>query len=170
TKPTQHSVASLRSIGIQPDALVLRSEHEVPEPVKKKVALMCDVDREAVVVCRDASSIYEIPRVLHAEGLDAFLVRRLSVPFHDVDWTRWDGLLERVREPRSEVEVALVGKYIDLHDAYLSVSEALKAGGFAHRARVKIRWVPADTCETLDGAGRSLGGVDAILVPGGFGV
>ncbi|WP_075889235.1 MULTISPECIES: CTP synthase [Actinomyces] len=170
TKPTQHSVASLRSIGIQPDALVLRSEHEVPEPVKKKVALMCDVDREAVVVCRDASSIYEIPRVLHAEGLDAFLVRRLSVPFHDVDWTRWDGLLERVREPRSEVEVALVGKYIDLHDAYLSVSEALKAGGFAHRARVKIRWVPADTCETQDGAGRALGGVDAILVPGGFGV
>jgi len=170
TKPTQHSVASLRSIGIQPDALVLRSEHEVPEPVKKKVALMCDVDREAVVVCRDASSIYEIPRVLHAEGLDAFLVRRLSVPFHDVDWTRWDGLLERVREPRSEVEVALVGKYIDLHDAYLSVSEALKAGGFAHRTRVKIRWVPADTCETQDGAGRALGGVDAILVPGGFGV
>ncbi len=170
TKPTQHSVASLRSIGVQPDALVLRSEHDVPESIKKKVALMCDVDREAVVVCKDAPSIYEIPRVLHSEGLDAYLVRRLSVPFHDVDWTQWDALLERVHEPHAEVEVALVGKYIDLHDAYLSVSEALKAGGFAHRTRVKIRWVVADTCETLDGAGRALGGVDAILVPGGFGV
>nr|WP_291497669.1 CTP synthase [Actinomyces sp.] len=170
TKPTQHSVASLRSIGIQPDALVLRTEHDVPESVKNKVALMCDVERDAVVVCKDAPSIYEIPRVLHAEGLDAFLVRRLSVPFHDVDWTRWDELLERVHEPRSAVEVALVGKYIDLHDAYLSVSEALKAGGFAHRARVNIRWVPADLCETPDGAGKVLGGVDAVLVPGGFGV
>ena len=170
TKPTQHSVASLRSIGIQPDALVLRSEHDVPEPVKKKVALMCDVDPEAVVVCKDAASIYEIPRVLHSEGLDAYLVRRLDVPFHDVEWSKWDGLLERVREPRAEVEVALVGKDIDLHDAYLSVSEALKAGGFDHRTRVKIRWVPADSCETLDGAGRALGGVDAVLVPGGFGV
>ena len=170
TKPTQHSVAALRQVGIQPDALVLRSEHDVPEPVKKKVALMCDVDREAVVVCKDASSIYEIPRVLHAEGLDAYLVRRLGVPFHDVEWTKWDALLERVREPRAEVEVALVGKYIDLHDAYLSVSEALKAGGFAHRTRVSIRWVTADLCETMDGAGRALGGVDAVLVPGGFGV
>lgn len=170
TKPTQHSVAALRQVGIQPDALVLRAEHDVSEPIKKKVALMCDVDREAVVVCKDASSIYEIPRVLHAEGLDAYLVRRLGVPFHDVDWTKWDALLERVREPRADVEVALVGKYIDLHDAYLSVSEALKAGGFAHRTRVKIRWVTADLCETMDGAGRALGGVDAVLVPGGFGV
>ncbi len=170
TKPTQHSVASLRSLGIQPDALVLRAEHDVPESVKNKVALMCEVERGAVVVCKDAPSIYEIPRVLHSEGLDAYLVRRLSVPFHDVDWTRWDELLERVHEPRVEVEVALVGKYIDLRDAYLSVSEALKAGGFAHHARVNIRWVPADLCETPDGAGRALGGVGAILVPGGFGV
>ncbi len=170
TKPTQHSVSALRSIGIQPDALVLRTEHDVPEPVKNKVALMCDVDRDAVVVCQDAPSIYEIPRVLHSEGLDAYLVRRLSLPFHDVDWTDWDALLERIHEPRTEVEVALVGKYVDLHDAYLSVSEALKAGGFAHRTRVNIRWVPADLCETPDGAGRALGGVGAVLVPGGFGV
>lgn len=131
---------------------------------------MCDVDRDAVVVCQDAPSIYEIPRVLHSEGLDAYLVRRLSLPFHDVDWTDWDALLERIHEPRTEVEVALVGKYVDLHDAYLSVSEALKAGGFAHRTRVNIRWVPADLCETPDGAGRALGGVGAVLVPGGFGV
>ena len=170
TKPTQHSVASLRSIGIQPDALVLRTEHDVPESVKAKVALMCDVDREAVVICKDASSIYQIPRVLHSEGLDAYLVRRLGVPFHDVDWTEWDELLERVREPHGKVVVALVGKYVDLHDAYLSVSEALKAGGFGNRTDVEIRWVAADLCETPDGASRALGGVDAVLVPGGFGV
>ncbi|WP_413450445.1 CTP synthase [Georgenia phoenicis] len=170
TKPTQHSVSELRSIGIQPDAIVCRTDRELPEGVKGKIALMCDVDREAVVECRDASSIYEIPAVLHREGLDAYVVRRLNVPFRDVDWSDWDDLLQRVRHPRDTVEVALVGKYVDLPDAYLSVTEALRAGGFHHHAQVVIRWVPADDCATPEGARRALQDVDAILVPGGFGV
>ncbi|MCL2848891.1 MAG: CTP synthase, partial [Micrococcales bacterium] len=128
TKPTQHSVAALRSIGIVPDAIVLRCDREVLEPTKRKIALMCDVDVQGVVSVPDAPSIYDIPRVLHCEGLDAYVVQRLGLPFRDVDWTCWDGLLTRVHHPAYEVEVALVGKYIDLPDAYLSVSEALRAG------------------------------------------
>ncbi len=170
TKPTQHSVAALRSIGIQPDAIVLRADRVVPEPVKRKIALMCDVDNEAVVNAIDAPSIYDIPRVLHSEGLDAYVVRRLGLAFRDVDWDGWSQLLERVHQPQHQVEVALVGKYIDLPDAYLSVTEALRAGGFANDAKVTIRWVPSDECQTPEGAEDALGGVDAILVPGGFGV
>jgi CTP synthase len=170
TKPTQHSVAALRTVGIQPDAIVLRSDRVVPESIKRKIALMCDVDNEAVINCADAPSIYDIPRVIHSEGLDAYVVRRLGVPFHDVDWDGWSRLLERVHEPEHNVEVALVGKYIDLPDAYLSVTEALRAGGFANDAKVGIRWVAADDCQTPEGAQASLEGVDAILVPGGFGV
>ena len=170
TKPTQHSVAALRSIGIQPDAIVLRADREVPESTKRKIALFCDVDIEGVVTAKDAPSIYDIPRVLHAEGLDAFVVRRLGLPFRDVDWSGWDTLLQRVHSPAHEVEVGLVGKYIDLPDAYLSVTEALRAGGFRHDTRVRIRWVTSDTCQTLEGAQAALGGVDAIVVPGGFGV
>ena len=148
TKPTQHSVAALRSIGIQPDAIVCRADREIPAGIKRKISLMCDVDQEAVVTAADAPSIYDIPKVLHREGLDAYLVRRLDLPFRDVDWTRWDDLLRRVHHPSEEVTVALVGKYIDLPDAYLSVSEALRAGGFAHEAKVNIRWIPSDECET----------------------
>ncbi len=170
TKPTQHSVAALRSIGIQPDAIVLRADRVVPEPVKRKIALMCDVDNEAVVNAVDAPSIYDIPRVLHSEGLDAYVVRRLGLPFHDVDWDGWSQLLERVHAPAHQVEVALVGKYIDLPDAYLSVTEALRAGGFANDAKVTIRWVTSDDCQTPEGAEDALGGVDAVLIPGGFGV
>jgi CTP synthase len=170
TKPTQHSVAALRSIGIQPDAIVCRSDRDIPGGVKRKIALMCDVDEEAVVAAVDAPSIYDIPKVLHREGLDAYVVRRLSVPFRDVDWTRWDDLLRRVHDPIEEVAVALVGKYIDLPDAYLSVAEALRAGGFQNEARVNLRWVPSDECATAEGAARHLGDVDAICVPGGFGV
>ncbi|WP_166852098.1 CTP synthase [Isoptericola sp. BMS4] len=170
TKPTQHSVAALRSIGIQPDAIVLRADRVVPESIKRKIALMCDVDNEAVVNAVDAPSIYDIPRVLHAEGLDAYVVRRLDLPFHDVDWDGWSQLLERVHEPEHHVEVALVGKYIDLPDAYLSVTEALRAGGFDNDAKVGIRWVAADDCQTPEGAQEALDGVDAVLVPGGFGV
>ena len=168
TKPTQHSVAALRSIGIAPDALVLRTDRPLPEGIKGKVALMCDVDREAVVECADASSIYEVPPTLHREGLDAFLVQRLGLTFRDVDWTEWNGLLERVHNPSRRLEVALVGKYVDLHDAYLSVSEAIRHGGFACDARVDIRWIASDTCETAEGAQRALAGVDAVVVPGGF--
>ncbi|WP_415803441.1 CTP synthase, partial [Isoptericola cucumis] len=170
TKPTQHSVAALRSIGIQPDAIVLRSDRIVPEPIKRKIAMMCDVDNEAVVNAADAPSIYDIPRVLHSEGLDAYVVRRLDLPFHDVDWDGWNRLLERVHEPEHHIEIALVGKYIDLPDAYLSVTEALRAGGFDNDAKVGIRWVAADDCQTPEGAQEALEGVDAVLVPGGFGV
>jgi CTP synthase len=170
TKPTQHSVAALRSIGIQPEALVLRADRELPESTKRKIALMCDVDNEAVVTAADAPSIYDIPKVLHSEGLDAYVVRRLDLPFRDVDWDGWDQVMHAVHHPTHEVEVALVGKYIDLPDAYLSVTEALRAGGFANDARVRIRWVASDDCDTPEGAERALGGVDAVLVPGGFGV
>ncbi len=170
TKPTQHSVATLRSIGIQPDALVLRTDRPLPEGIKGKVALMCDVDRDAVIECKDAASIYEVPPTLHREGLDAFLVQRLGLAFRDVDWSEWNELLERVESPKYRVEVALVGKYINLHDAYLSVSEAVKHGGFANNARVDLRWVASDTCETPEGAQKALEGVDAIIVPGGFGI
>jgi CTP synthase len=170
TKPTQHSVAALRSIGIQPDAIVCRSDREVPPGVKRKISLMCDVDEEAVVAAVDAPSIYDIPKVLHSEGLDAYVVRRLGLPFRDVNWADWDNLLRRVHQPAHQVTVALVGKYIDLPDAYLSVTEALRAGGFANDARVNIRWVPSDDCQTAEGAARELDGVDAVCVPGGFGV
>ncbi|QPK94744.1 CTP synthase [Actinomyces sp. zg-332] len=169
TKPTQHSAASLRSIGIQPDVLICRTDRELPEGIKNKIALMCDVDRNAVITCKDAASIYDIPSVLNREGLDSYVVKRLGLRANDVDWSKWNTLLERVHSPKHEVEVALVGKYIDLPDAYLSVTEALRAGGFAHWAKVKIRWVTADDCDTLEGATRVLGGADAILVPGGFG-
>ena len=170
TKPTQHSVAALRSIGIQPDALVLRADRAVPESTKRKIALFCDVDLEAVVTAVDAPSIYDIPKVLHSEGLDAYVVRRLQLPFRDVDWTAWDRVMHAVHQPSHAVEVAMVGKYVDLPDAYLSVTEALRAGGFANDARVTIRWVASDECATPEGAQKALGGVDAVLVPGGFGV
>ncbi|MHB1067175.1 MAG: CTP synthase [Candidatus Nanopelagicales bacterium] len=170
TKPTQHSVTSLRSIGIQPDAIVLRADRDVPSSIKRKISLMCDVDSEAVVAAVDAPSIYDIPKVLHREGLDAYVVRRLGLPFRDVDWTAWDELLRRVHRPACEITVGLVGKYVDLPDAYLSVTEAIRAGGFHNDCRVNIRWVSSDDCTTLDGAQRRLSDVDGIVVPGGFGV
>ncbi|WP_406603444.1 CTP synthase [Nocardia aurantia] len=170
TKPTQHSVAALRSIGIQPDALILRCDRDVPQPLKNKIALMCDVDVDACISTPDAPSIYDIPRVLHREGLDAYVVRRLGLPFRDVDWTVWGDLLDRVHNPREAVTVALVGKYVDLPDAYLSVTEALRAGGFAARAKVNIRWVQSDDCETPAGAAAHLEDVHAVLIPGGFGI
>jgi len=170
TKPTQHSVAALRSIGIAPDAVVCRADREIPDSIKRKISLMCDVDDEAVVAAVDATSIYDIPKVLHSEGLDAYVVRRLNLPFRDVDWTRWDQLLQRVHHPDEAVEVALVGKYVGLPDAYLSVAEALRAGGFEHSARVNLRWVASDDCQTPDGAAAQLQDVDAVCVPGGFGV
>ncbi len=170
TKPTQHSVAALRSIGIQPDAIVARSDRPISDGLKRKISLMCDVDEEAVVSTPDAPSIYDIPKVLHAEGLDAYVVRKLQLPFHDVDWSAWDDLLRRVHRPARSITIALVGKYVDLPDAYLSPAEALKAGGFANDAKVTIRWVPSDDCETEAEAGSQLDGVDGILIPGGFGV
>ncbi|MDL5158382.1 CTP synthase [Actinomycetospora termitidis] len=170
TKPTQHSVAALRNIGIQPDGLVLRADRHIPEEMTRKISLMCDVDEDGVVACPDAPSIYDIPRVLHSEGLDAYVVRRLGLPFRDVDWTVWGDLLDRVHKPSETVTIAIVGKYVDLPDAYLSVTEAVRAGGFAHRAKVAIRWVPSDDCATPSGAEKALAGVHGVLVPGGFGV
>ncbi|CAB4674629.1 unannotated protein [freshwater metagenome] len=170
TKPTQHSVVALRSIGIAPDAIVLRSDREIPLSVKKKISLMCDVDLAAVVAAVDAPSIYDIPKVLHAEGLDAYVVKRLGLESHDVVWGEWDALLEKVHHPKHHIRVGLVGKYIDLPDAYLSVSEALRAGGFANEAKIEIVWIPSDECETPEGAAQNLKDVDAICVPGGFGI
>ena len=170
TKPTQHSVTALRSIGITPDAIVLRSDRQIPLAVKKKISLMCDVDLAGVVAAVDAPSIYDIPKVLYAEGLDAFVVERLGVKCTDVVWGEWEDLLNKVHKPKSEVNVGLVGKYIDLPDAYLSVTEALRAGGFANYVKVNIKWVASDNCATDKDAAANLGDLDAICVPGGFGV
>jgi CTP synthase len=169
TKPTQHSVAQLRSIGIQPDAIVCRSDRPVPDGLKQKIAGFCDVEDAAVVSAPDSPSIYDIPKTLHAEGLDAFVVRKLDLPFKDVDWTAWDDLLDRVHNPATTVEVGVVGKYVELPDAYKSVVEALHSAGFAHRAKVNVRWVQSDACATPEGAAKALAGVDAVVVPGGFG-
>ena len=170
TKPTQHSVSTLRSYGIQPDAIVCRSDRELPEGIKKKIALMCDVDIEAVVNAADAPSIYDIPTVLNNQGLDSYIIKHLGLEANDVDWSRWTPVLKAVHEPKHEVVVGLVGKYIDLPDAYLSVTAALQAGGFANQSKVIIKWVASDGCETPEGAAENLAGVDAICVPGGFGV
>jgi CTP synthase len=170
TKPTQHSVSALRSIGITPDAIVLRSDRQIPESVKRKISLMCDVELAGVVAAVDAPSIYDIPKVLYAEGLDSYVVQRLGIKTTDVVWGEWEDLLNKVHNPKHEVTVALVGKYIDLPDAYLSVTEALRAGGFANFARVNIKWVASDSCVSDQQAAESLADVDAICVPGGFGV
>jgi CTP synthase len=170
SKPTQHSVQSLRSIGITPDAIVCRSDRPIPASLKRKIAQTCDVDNEAVVSAPDAASIYDIPKVLHAEGLDAYVVRRLSLPFRDVDWAEWDELLRRVHQPSKRATIALVGKYVDLPDAYLSVTEALRAAGAANDTHIDIRWVTSDDCQEPESAAQTLDGVDGVLVPGGFGV
>ena len=170
TKPTQHSVAMLRSIGIQPDAIVCRSDRELPDSIKSKIALMSDVDPAAVVNAADAKSIYDIPVVIHDEGLDSYIINKLELEAGDVDWSHWQPVLNAVHNPAHEVNVALVGKYVDLPDAYLSVTEAIRAGGFANRAKVNIHWIASDDCETLDGAKEKLSSMDAICIPGGFGI
>jgi len=172
TKPTQHSVAALRSIGIQPDALVLRSDRPVSESNKRKIALMCDVDEDAVVNAKDVASIYDIPSMLNDQGLDSYIIRHLGLAEQagDVDWSGWQKVLTAVHEPKHEVTIGLVGKYIDLPDAYLSVTEALRAGAFAHQSKANLVWIPSDDCETPEGAAKALSGVDGICVPGGFGI
>lgn len=170
TKPTQHSVATLRSIGIQPDAVVARSDRALPASIKNKIALMCDIDVKAVVNAADAASIYDIPTVLHDEGLDSYIIEKLGLKATEVDWTHWAPVLQAVHEPKHEIKIALVGKYIDLPDAYLSVTEAIRAGAFANQAKVNIKWVASDLCETESGAQEHLSDVDGICIPGGFGV
>lgn len=169
TKPTQHSVAELRSIGIVPDAIVLRCDREVPRDLKQKIALMCDVDEDGVISCADSASIYNIPEVLYREHLDTFLIRRLNLPFRDMDWTTWGDLLDRVHHPQGQVTVGIVGKYVDLPDAYLSVVEAVRAAAFSHRVQARIKWVASDGCGSPEGAHDALSGCDALIVPGGFG-
>jgi CTP synthase len=170
TKPTQHSVSQLRSIGLQPDAIVLRADREVPNSIKRKVSLMCDVDEKAVVAAVDAPSIYDIPKVLFDEGLDSVVMARLGIENSEPDWTQWHDLLDRVHNSNQIIRVAMVGKYVDLPDAYLSVAEALRAGGFANRVKIEIKWVASDDCATAAGARAALCEIDAICVPGGFGV
>lgn len=171
TKPTQHSVMMLRQVGIRPDALVLRSDRKLGDNIKDKISLMCDVEPEAVVNCVDVPSIYDIPLMLNDEGLDEYVVKFLGLnKAHEVAWGDWADLTERVHHPKAEVTIAIVGKYIDLPDAYLSVTEAIKAGGFGNWAKADVRWIAADTCETTEGAERYLSDVDGIVIPGGFGI
>jgi CTP synthase len=170
TKPTQHSVAALRSIGIQPDALVLRSDRPVESANRRKIALMCDVDEAAVVNAVDVPSIYDIPSLLHSQDLDDYIIDTLGLVAGEMVWDGWKDLLDAVHHPKHTVTIAIVGKYIDLPDAYLSVIEAIRSGGFAHQTKVELRWVPSDECETIEGAKKVLADVDGMCVPGGFGI
>jgi len=168
TKPTQHSVKELRSIGIQPDVIVCRASVPLTDDVRSKIALFCDIDRDAVIENVDVASIYEVPLLLEAQGLGQTILRRLSLPGAVPDLAEWRGIVARAREPRRETTVAIVGKYVALHDAYMSVVEALTHAGIANDVRVNLRWVYSEDLETEDPA-RHLEGARGILVPGGFG-
>jgi CTP synthase len=168
TKPTQHSVTELRSRGIQPDAIVCRSERPISESLKRKISNLCDVSIEAVVNAADARNIYEIPLVLHEEGLDTVVCNLLGFGDREVDLSEWRALVERIDAVDRTVRIGLIGKYVSLHDAYLSVVEALKHGGFHHGADVEIDWIQAEDVEGLLAAGR-LRDLDGLVIPGGFG-
>lgn len=168
TKPTQHSVKELRSIGIQPTIIVCRSQIALSNDMKEKLALFCDVEREAVIQCLDASSIYEVPLILQEEGLDNIVLRRSGIEAPPADMTEWKTMVERIKSPTRDTEIAVVGKYVELPDAYLSVAEALRHAGTEHGAKVKIRWVNSEKIEEQS-AEEYLKGVAGILVPGGFG-
>ena len=170
TKPTQHSVAMLRSIGIQPDALVLRSDRPVEAANRRKIALMCDVDEAAVVNAVDVGSIYDIPSLLHSQDLDDYIIDHLDMTAGEMVWDGWKDLLDAVHHPQHHVTIGVVGKYIDLPDAYLSVSEAIRSGGFTHSTKVELKWIVSDECDTPEGAEKAMGDVDGICVPGGFGI
>jgi CTP synthase len=168
TKPTQHSVRELRSIGIQPDVIICRSDRPIASSMKEKISLLCDVEQQAVISAPDAPSIYEVPISLHKEGLDSFLAGILRLPDEQPDLSEWLSVVDRVHGATDPVDVAVVGKYVHLRDAYLSVLEALQHAGFDHGVKVHVEWVPSDELADHDVAAR-LGGMDAILVPGGFG-
>ncbi len=169
TKPTQHSVKELRSIGLAPDILVCRSEGEIPEKEREKLALFCNVRSESVIAAQDLKSIYEAPLAYHREGLDQAVLDAFGIaPAPQLDLTRWDDVADRIYNPEGQVNVAIVGKYTQLEDAYKSIAEALTHGGMANRVRVKVEWVDAEIFETQDAA-PLLQGFHAILVPGGFG-
>ncbi|HET7619262.1 MAG TPA: CTP synthase [Vicinamibacterales bacterium] len=168
TKPTQHSVRDLRAIGIQPDILLCRTDRFLDQELKRKIGLFCDVDEEAVITAKDVSSIYEVPLVLAAEGLDRIVLQRLHLPQTEARMDAWVDLVDRIRNPNDEVTIHVVGKYVGYEDSYKSLNEALYHGGFKHRLRVNIRWVEAEALEQPDGD-QMLDGADGILVPGGFG-
>lgn len=168
TKPTQHSVKELRSIGIQPDILVCRTEKELSEDLKAKLALFCDVDRQAVIQLKDASSIYEVPLMLAEEGLDQEVIKRLALKCGETDLSEWKELVKRVNNLDRKVKIGLVGKYVELPDAYLSIVESLKHAGFCYNTEVEIKWIYAEKVEK-ESAEKFLHDVDGILVPGGFG-
>jgi len=168
TKPTQHSVRDLRAIGIQPDILLCRTDRVLDEDIKRKIALFCDVDEEAVITAKDVSSIYEVPTVLAAEGLDRIVLQRLHLPETEAQMDAWVDLADRIRNPKDEITIHVVGKYVGYEDSYKSLNEALYHGGFKHRLKVNIRWVEAEALEQPEGE-QLLDGADGILVPGGFG-
>jgi CTP synthase len=170
TKPTQHSVRELRSIGIHPDAIVCRSDRAISPGLKRKISLLCDVPTEAIVSAVDSKNIYEIPLVMQDEGLDTFVIERLRLePPSEPDMTGWNALVKRIDDAQERVRIGLIGKYVTLPDAYLSVVESLKHAGFAHGRQVDIEWIASDELETAD-LDQVLGSLDGILVPGGFGV
>lgn len=168
TKPTQHSVKELRAIGIQPTILVCRTEHELSKEMKEKLALFCDIDREAIIQAVDAPTIYEVPLNMLEEGLDSIVLRRLGIEAPPADMTEWKAMVEKIKTLSRETEIAIVGKYVELPDAYLSVAEALRHAGTEHGTKVKIRWVNSEQIEETS-AEEHLKGVNGILVPGGFG-
>ncbi len=170
TKPTQHSVKELRSIGIQPDVIVCRTEHEISTDMREKMALFCDIDLEAVIQNRTVQSIYQVPLVLQEEGLDRIVLEKLNLQAGEEDMTQWKAMVEQILHPVKSVTIAIVGKYVALPDAYMSVTEALRHAGIPHGAAVQIKWVDAEHVETCNGdLAKYLGDVDGILVPGGFG-
>ena len=169
TKPTQHSVRDLRSIGIQPDLLLCRTDRFLPQDIRSKIALFCDVDERAVITAKDVDSIYEVPLVLGAEGLDRIVLQSLQLP-DDTECRvgPWRDLVDRIRKPDGEVAIHVVGKYVGYEDSYKSLTEALAHGGFQHGLKVNVNWVEAEALE-MDGGERLLDGAHGILVPGGFG-
>jgi CTP synthase len=168
TKPTQHSVRDLRSIGIQPDILLCRTDRTLPRDIKRKIALFCDVNEDAVITARDVSSVYEVPLALAEEGIDHIVLKQLSLPDTPRPSGQWEELLDRIQHPQDEVTIHVVGKYVGLEDSYKSLTEALFHGGFKHRLKVNIKWIEAEALEGEGGA-HELDGADGILVPGGFG-
>ncbi len=168
TKPTQHSVKELRGIGIQPDVIVLRSDSPVPDEIREKIALFTDVPAEAVITAETAETIYEVPLLLEAQGLGELVVRDLGLESGPADLTAWRALVDRIKRPKPELEVALVGKYIELPDAYLSVTEALRHAGWALDRNIRVRWVDSEAL-TPENVEARLTGAAGILVPGGFG-
>ena len=168
TKPTQHSVRDLRSIGIQPDILLCRTDRFLDPDIKRKIALFCDVDEEAVITAKDVSSIYEVPLVLAGEGLDRIILKYLHLPQTERRMERWEELVHRIKHPSEELTIHVVGKYVGYEDSYKSLNEALYHGGFANDVKVVIKWIEAEALEQAGGASE-LDDADGILVPGGFG-